>query len=414
MARIAARAESEAELQAVGASDSVRSSGRGRPTSSDRITLAVSHAAWQAALDAGATAILCCTRSGRTARAIARFRPECRLVGLSPDPRTVNAAVAAVGRRARCRSRRTESSDEMVWFAVETALQHGLHRARRHRARAGRRARPPRVGGDRRAARRPGASDGTAIWSEEAGEPDARCSCSCTVRWTARPACSSCRGGSTTGSGCCATTAGATAARRPTTARSASTSRSPTSSTCSAVGPAVVVRAQLRRQRRARRWPTGTRSSCGPSASTRRRCRGSTGGRRRRPARRRRRAADDPAEAAERFMRRMIGDEKWARLPARTRRGAAGRGRDDGRGARRPAAGTRRGTRRASTCRPWRCAGRDGSEHHQRSTAHLGQVLADCPRRHDRGSPPLRSQHAPRRGRRGRSASWSAERRARP
>ena len=34
------------------------------------------HAAWQALVDAGASAILCCTRVGRTARAMARFRPE--------------------------------------------------------------------------------------------------------------------------------------------------------------------------------------------------------------------------------------------------------------------------------------------------------------------------------------------------
>ena len=43
--------------------------------------------------------------------------------------------------------------------------------------------------------------------------------------------------------------------------------------------------------------------------------------------RRRRRRADgddDPAEAAERFMRRMVGDEKWARLPARDTRRPGG------------------------------------------------------------------------------------------
>ena len=58
-----------------GPSGSAGSSARGPTTSTDRITRAVTHAAWQAAHDAGATAILCCTRSGRTARAMARFRP---------------------------------------------------------------------------------------------------------------------------------------------------------------------------------------------------------------------------------------------------------------------------------------------------------------------------------------------------
>ena len=69
------------------------------------------------------------------------------------------------------------------------------------------------------------------------------------------------------------------------------------------------------------RWPspTGTRSWSGPSASTRRRCRGSTGGRPATAGGEAATASDDPADAAERFMRRMVGDEKWMRLPAGTR-----------------------------------------------------------------------------------------------
>jgi pyruvate kinase len=123
MSRIAARAEVEASYrdwaarlgneQRVWEGDGV-----------DRITHAVSHAAWQAAADAGAAAILCCTRSGRTARAIARFRPACRLVGLSPDPRTVNALALSWGVESLHVEEYT-TTDEMVWFAVETALRHG-------------------------------------------------------------------------------------------------------------------------------------------------------------------------------------------------------------------------------------------------------------------------------------------------
>jgi pyruvate kinase len=124
MARIAARAEAEASYkqwaQRLGSEQRTWAA-----DVADRITLAVSHAAWQAAHDAGATAILCCTRSGRTARAIARFRPECRLVGLSPDPRTVNAMSLLWGVEA-VQVETYTSSDEMVWFAVETAVQHGF------------------------------------------------------------------------------------------------------------------------------------------------------------------------------------------------------------------------------------------------------------------------------------------------
>ena len=170
-----------------GRSASGRSSARGPPTSPDRITLAVSHAAWQAAHDAGATAILCCTRSGRTARAIARFRPECRLVGLSPDPRTVNALALLWGVES-VQVETYTSSDEMVWFAVETALQHGfIEHGDIVLVLAGA---PDRQDSavDGRAAGRPGRVT-TALWAEEAGEPARRSSPSCTVRSTARPAC---------------------------------------------------------------------------------------------------------------------------------------------------------------------------------------------------------------------------------
>ena len=125
MARIAARAESEASYR-----QWAERLGREQRTWSDdlgvdRITAAVTHAAWQAAIGADATAILCCTRTGRTARAMARFRSHCRLVGLSPDPRTVNALTLSWGVEA-VHVEEYRTTDEMVWFAVETALQHRL------------------------------------------------------------------------------------------------------------------------------------------------------------------------------------------------------------------------------------------------------------------------------------------------
>jgi len=122
MARIAGRAEVEPSYRqwALRLGQEQRADG-GTP---DRITGAVSHAAWQAAHDAGATAILCCTRSGRTPRAIARFRPACRLIGLSPDRRTARALSLTWGVEALEVEEYT-TSDEMVWFAVETALQNG-------------------------------------------------------------------------------------------------------------------------------------------------------------------------------------------------------------------------------------------------------------------------------------------------
>lgn len=88
-------------------------------------------------------------------------------------------------------------------------------------------------------------------------------------------------------------------------------------------------------------------------------------------------ATTDAADAAERFMRRVVGDERWRRLPEPTRQARRAEGQamlgelDDLR-------------QRA----PWQppdvsvpvvaMHGSDGAEHHRRSTEHLGAVLPDC------------------------------------
>ncbi len=94
-------------------------------SSIDTITAALTHAASQAAHDADATAILCCTRSGRTARAMARFRPAARMIGLSPDPAVVRSLALSWGVEP-LEVDLYGTTDEMVWFAVETALRAGL------------------------------------------------------------------------------------------------------------------------------------------------------------------------------------------------------------------------------------------------------------------------------------------------
>jgi pyruvate kinase len=91
----------------------------------DRVTAALTHAASQAAQDAQVAAILCCTRSGRTARAMARFRPAGRLIGLSPDPAVVRSLAVSWGVEP-LRVDLYGSTDEMVWFAVETSLRAGI------------------------------------------------------------------------------------------------------------------------------------------------------------------------------------------------------------------------------------------------------------------------------------------------
>jgi pyruvate kinase len=92
---------------------------------SDQITAALTHAAAQAAEDVHARAILCCTSRGRTAKAMARFRPEARLLALSPNPRTLNALMLSWGIEPVMVDT-YDSTDEIVWYAVERSVHAGL------------------------------------------------------------------------------------------------------------------------------------------------------------------------------------------------------------------------------------------------------------------------------------------------
>lgn len=120
MARIAERAESEASYRQW-AERLGRQQRRRSEIPRDLITDSITHAAWQAADDVGAAAILCCTRSGRTAVAMARFRPTPRLIGLSPDPRTLDALTLSWGVES-LEMDESSSTDDMVWYAVERAV----------------------------------------------------------------------------------------------------------------------------------------------------------------------------------------------------------------------------------------------------------------------------------------------------
>jgi pyruvate kinase len=123
MVRVAERAEMEASYTQWG-----KRLGRIQrhqwPDGPDRITMAITHAAGLAAVDAGAAAILCCTRSGRTAQAMARFRPTPKLLGLSPDLATVRSMALSWG-VTPLQVGTFDSTDELVWFAVETAVLGG-------------------------------------------------------------------------------------------------------------------------------------------------------------------------------------------------------------------------------------------------------------------------------------------------
>jgi len=57
-------------------------------TQATRVTAAITGAAWRAAMDENAVAIVACTRSGMTARAISRFRPPMPIVAITPNGST--------------------------------------------------------------------------------------------------------------------------------------------------------------------------------------------------------------------------------------------------------------------------------------------------------------------------------------
>jgi len=91
------------------------------------ITAATSMAAWQVALTVDAAAILCCTRSGATARAIARFRPTAPLIGLSPSPATAGQLTVSWG-VLPVTVPEYGSIDDMIWFATKLVVDMGLAR----------------------------------------------------------------------------------------------------------------------------------------------------------------------------------------------------------------------------------------------------------------------------------------------
>lgn len=123
MSSVAERAESEASYRAwanrLGREQRIQD-----VSGSERVTMALTHAASKAAIDGDVSAILCCTRTGLTARSMARFRPEATMVGLAPEAATARQMSLIWGVDPLTVEVYT-STDDMVWFAVERALQHG-------------------------------------------------------------------------------------------------------------------------------------------------------------------------------------------------------------------------------------------------------------------------------------------------
>lgn len=123
MARIVLRAERDFDYLHWGAGLGVQENAGDQPLR--RITAAVTGAAWRAALEQDAAAIIACTQSGATARAIARFRPSMPIIAVTPNERVVRQLSMSWGVQALL-SERAADTDEDIWLAVQQALQAGL------------------------------------------------------------------------------------------------------------------------------------------------------------------------------------------------------------------------------------------------------------------------------------------------
>jgi pyruvate kinase len=128
MALVAWRAEREFDYRAwgreLGRQQTAEAQGAPAPV---RITAAISAAAWRAATDADVAAIIACTNSGATARAISRFRPTVPVLAATPSLRTFRQLAMAWGVRPVLVDRH-RTTDDIVWFAVQAAARRGVVR----------------------------------------------------------------------------------------------------------------------------------------------------------------------------------------------------------------------------------------------------------------------------------------------
>jgi pyruvate kinase len=121
MAAIAQRAEDHFDFVSWGAGLGAQEVA---DRSAERITATITAAAWRAAREENATAIIACTVSGATARAIARYRPQARIVAATPQELTGRQLKMSWGVETVIVPE-SSSTDEIVWFAVKEVVEQG-------------------------------------------------------------------------------------------------------------------------------------------------------------------------------------------------------------------------------------------------------------------------------------------------
>ena len=89
------------------------------------VTDALSHATCETAHDLGAAAIISATASGSTALAVARYRPCCPIIAVTPSPMVQRRLLLVNGVRPLL-GKRADNTDEMLDGAIEAAVQSGL------------------------------------------------------------------------------------------------------------------------------------------------------------------------------------------------------------------------------------------------------------------------------------------------
>jgi pyruvate kinase len=131
MARVAVRAERAGDRLDEGAASPHWVHHHSRPvpahSTAAAVTVAMTRAAQRAASELNLDAILCCTRSGRTVRAMAGLRPQCRLIGASPSSVTARQLALSWGVTPLVVGEYS-TTDEMVWCVIEAAVDTGLVR----------------------------------------------------------------------------------------------------------------------------------------------------------------------------------------------------------------------------------------------------------------------------------------------
>jgi pyruvate kinase len=89
------------------------------------VTDALSHATCETAHDLGAAAIISATASGSTALAVARYRPVCPIIAVTPSP-MVQRRLLLVRGVCPLLGKRAANTDEMLHGALRAALQNDL------------------------------------------------------------------------------------------------------------------------------------------------------------------------------------------------------------------------------------------------------------------------------------------------